>query len=193
MHPAWREPNDAEWEEIAKNPEKTIIGLNTQVFDATKHQALPMIADARVGLEELSANLGSYKAPESWTKSAADGFKAWVKDADAVTQASNTLPSDAQVIGAVQRARKQIALFLRQARPREDEAPGPDRVNRRVLARITAGGHGHRLQRRLARENAADLARLGRDEPPARLRGELDAATFEIGRASCRERVLRIV
>src|SRR4029078_11867988 len=29
---------------------------------------------------------------------------AWMKEADAVTQASNTLPSDAQVIGAVQRA-----------------------------------------------------------------------------------------
>jgi 3D-(3,5/4)-trihydroxycyclohexane-1,2-dione acylhydrolase (decyclizing) len=89
---------------LFKNPEKIIIGLNTQVFDATKHQALPLIADARVGLEELSANLGGYKAPESWTKSAGEGFKAWMKDADAVTQASNTLPSDAQVIGAVQRA-----------------------------------------------------------------------------------------
>jgi 3D-(3,5/4)-trihydroxycyclohexane-1,2-dione acylhydrolase (decyclizing) len=89
---------------LFKNPGKSIIGLNTQVFDATKHQALPLIADARVGLEDLSANLGSYKAPQSWTKSAGDGFKAWMKDADAVTRASNTLPSDAQVIGAVQRA-----------------------------------------------------------------------------------------
>ncbi|MGE3876985.1 MAG: thiamine pyrophosphate-dependent enzyme, partial [Parvibaculaceae bacterium] len=78
--------------------------LNTQVFDAAKHQAQPLIADARIGLEELSANLGSYKAPASWTKSAEDGFKAWMKEADAVTAASNTLPSDAQVIGAVQRA-----------------------------------------------------------------------------------------
>ena len=42
---------------------KTIIGLNMQVFDAAKHRALPLVADARVGLEELSANLGSYKAP----------------------------------------------------------------------------------------------------------------------------------
>ncbi len=89
---------------LFKNPGKAIIGLNTQVFDATKHQALPLIADARVGLEELSADLGSYKAEAAWTKSAKDGFRAWMKEADAVTAASNALPSDAQVIGAVQRA-----------------------------------------------------------------------------------------
>jgi len=89
---------------LFKNPGKTMIGLNTQVFDATKHQALPLIADARTGLEELSADLGSYKADAQWTKSAKDGFKAWMKEADAVTASSNTLPSDAQVIGAVQRA-----------------------------------------------------------------------------------------
>jgi 3D-(3,5/4)-trihydroxycyclohexane-1,2-dione acylhydrolase (decyclizing) len=89
---------------LFKNPGKTIIGLNTQVFDAAKHQALPLIADARVGLEELSADLGSYKSPAAWTKSATEGFTAWLKEADAVTQATNALPSDAQVIGAVQRA-----------------------------------------------------------------------------------------
>ncbi len=89
---------------LFKNEGKTIIGLNTQVFDASKHRALPLIADARVGLEELSTNLGSYKAPAAWIKSAQDGFKAWMKEADAVTAATNALPSDAQVIGAVQRA-----------------------------------------------------------------------------------------
>jgi len=89
---------------LFKNPGKTIIGLNTQVFDATKHRALPLIADARVGLEELSANLGNWKAPEAWTKKAKEGFKAWMKEADAWTASTNATPSDAQVIGAVQRA-----------------------------------------------------------------------------------------
>ena len=89
---------------LFKNAEKTIIGLNTQVFDATKHRALPLIADARVGLEELSANLGTWKAPDAWTKKAKDGFKAWMREADAWTAATNATPSDAQVIGAVQRA-----------------------------------------------------------------------------------------
>jgi 3D-(3,5/4)-trihydroxycyclohexane-1,2-dione acylhydrolase (decyclizing) len=88
---------------LFKNPGKTIIGLNTQVFDAAKHQALPLIADARTGLEELSANLGSYKAPSSWTDAAKAAFKKWMRDADEVTAPTNATPSDAQVIGAVQR------------------------------------------------------------------------------------------
>ena len=90
---------------LFQNPDKTIIGLNTQVFDATKHRALPLVSDARVGLEELSANLGSWAAPAAWTAQARDGFKTWMKTADAYTATSNAeRPSDAQVIGAVQRA-----------------------------------------------------------------------------------------
>ena len=90
---------------LFQNPGKTIIGLNTQVFDATKHRALPLVSDARVGLEELSANLGNWTAPAVWTKAAQDGFKAWMKQADTYTASSNAeRPSDAQVIGSVQRA-----------------------------------------------------------------------------------------
>ena len=90
---------------LFQNPDKVIIGLNTQVFDATKHRALPLVADARVGLEELSANLGAWAAPQSWTRKAKDGFAAWIAEADTYTVSSNAeRPSDAQVIGAVQRA-----------------------------------------------------------------------------------------
>ncbi len=90
---------------LFKNPDKKIIGLNTQVFDATKHKALPLVADARVGLEELSANLGGWAAPKPWVSQAQQGFRDWIATADSYTAASNLeRPSDAQVIGAVQRA-----------------------------------------------------------------------------------------
>src|SRR5207237_1309802 len=89
---------------LFKNPDKKLIGLNVQPFDAAKHRALPLIADARVGLEEISADLGNYKAPASWTEAARNAFKIWMKDADAVTAPTNATPSDAQVIGALQRA-----------------------------------------------------------------------------------------
>jgi 3D-(3,5/4)-trihydroxycyclohexane-1,2-dione acylhydrolase (decyclizing) len=90
---------------LFKNPDKTIIGLNTQVFDATKHRAVPVVADARVGLEEISANLGSWTAPPAWTQKAKDSFSAWMNEAETYTSASNVeRPSDAQVIGSVQRA-----------------------------------------------------------------------------------------
>ena len=41
---------------------RRIIGLNTQPFDAAKHHAQPLIADARAGLSDLGAALGDWKA-----------------------------------------------------------------------------------------------------------------------------------
>ena len=82
-----------------------LIGLNTQPFDAGKHRALPLVCDARVGLELLSDGLGAWKAPADWTDRAVAGRKAWLATAARYTDASNAEhPSDAQVIGAVQRA-----------------------------------------------------------------------------------------
>jgi 3D-(3,5/4)-trihydroxycyclohexane-1,2-dione acylhydrolase (decyclizing) len=89
---------------LFKNPDKVLIGLNTQPFDAAKHRASSLVADARAGLEELSANLAGHSAPAAWTATAKSRFAAWMKEANAVTAATNALPSDAQVIGAVQRA-----------------------------------------------------------------------------------------
>ncbi|WP_311028493.1 3D-(3,5/4)-trihydroxycyclohexane-1,2-dione acylhydrolase (decyclizing) [Mesorhizobium koreense] len=90
---------------LFRNPDKTIIGLNVQPFDAFKHRALPLVADARVGLTELAEHLGGWAAPKAWTDKARKGKAEWRKAADAVTASTNApLPSDAQVIGAVQRA-----------------------------------------------------------------------------------------
>ena len=84
---------------------KTIIGLNTQVFDATKHRALPLVADAQAGLREIELRLEALSAPEDWTTQARNGRTAWFLAADKATAATNAaLPSDGQVIGAVQRA-----------------------------------------------------------------------------------------
>jgi len=88
---------------LFQNPKKRIVAINVTGFDAGKHKALPVVADARVTLEAMSAALGShsFKAPDAKLK------QAWVKAADKVTAApkpSNALPSDAHVIGAVQRS-----------------------------------------------------------------------------------------
>jgi 3D-(3,5/4)-trihydroxycyclohexane-1,2-dione acylhydrolase (decyclizing) len=82
-----------------------LIGLNVQAFDATKHGALPLVTDAKAGLAELSADLGAWRAPEGWTRRAGEEVAAWKGAAGKATAASNAeRPSDAQVIGAVQRA-----------------------------------------------------------------------------------------
>ncbi len=86
------------------DPGRRIVGLNTQLFDAGKHRAEPLIADARAGLAELGAALGAWRAPEVWGAKAARAVTAWTETAEHHTAAANDgLPSDAQVIGAVQR------------------------------------------------------------------------------------------
>jgi 3D-(3,5/4)-trihydroxycyclohexane-1,2-dione acylhydrolase (decyclizing) len=88
-----------------------IIGLNTQVFDAGKHRALPLVADAKVGLELLSTGLGDYHSG-SWVSVARAAKTDWLAAAKAVTDPTNELPSDAQVIGAVARARGSEAVLV---------------------------------------------------------------------------------
>ncbi|WDZ76911.1 3D-(3,5/4)-trihydroxycyclohexane-1,2-dione acylhydrolase (decyclizing) [Ensifer adhaerens] len=91
---------------LFKNEGLKIIGLNVQPFDAGKHNGLPLIADARAGLNRISGGLGGYKADPSWTAKAKTGKAEWLAAADKATATTNAaLPSDAQVIGAVQRAR----------------------------------------------------------------------------------------
>ncbi|WP_192357764.1 3D-(3,5/4)-trihydroxycyclohexane-1,2-dione acylhydrolase (decyclizing) [Mesorhizobium mediterraneum] len=101
---------------LFKNSGKTIIGLNTQPFDAGKHQALPLVTDAAEGLAELGAALNGWKAPAAWTDNAASGKKDWQADAGKVTASTNAAyPSDAQVIGAVQRAMGSGVILLHAA------------------------------------------------------------------------------
>ncbi|WP_421952588.1 3D-(3,5/4)-trihydroxycyclohexane-1,2-dione acylhydrolase (decyclizing) [Pelagibacterium sp.] len=90
---------------LFKNPEAEFVALNVAAVDAGKHGALPLLSDARVGLEALHEGLGAWRAPESWRHEAEAGKREWLGEADAVTAATNApLPSDAQVIGATQRA-----------------------------------------------------------------------------------------
>jgi 3D-(3,5/4)-trihydroxycyclohexane-1,2-dione acylhydrolase (decyclizing) len=90
---------------LFRNEAVQIIGLNVQPFDAQKHGALPLVGDARAGLAALDAALVGWKAPEEWTRKARDGKGDWLRAADKAMAVINVLPSDAQVIGAVQRAR----------------------------------------------------------------------------------------
>jgi 3D-(3,5/4)-trihydroxycyclohexane-1,2-dione acylhydrolase (decyclizing) len=98
---------------LFKNDALTLIGLNVQPFDAMKHRALPLVADARIGLEALDKALGKWTAPRAWRTAAEQGKAGWLKAADAAMAASNALlPSDAQVIGAVARTRGKDALLV---------------------------------------------------------------------------------
>ncbi|WDR04805.1 3D-(3,5/4)-trihydroxycyclohexane-1,2-dione acylhydrolase (decyclizing) [Devosia rhodophyticola] len=96
---------------LFKNEALKIIGLNTQIFDAAKHRALPLIADAQVGLDALNTAMMGWEAETDWTNRARDGKADWLHEADKAMAPGNAeLPSDAQVIGAVLRTREDSVL-----------------------------------------------------------------------------------
>ena len=84
-------------------PNRKLVSLNVAAYDAMKHEAEPLCCDADVGLEALSKALGDHKftAPDAALKSN------WFAQVDPLTAPpadGNQLPTDMQVIGAVQRA-----------------------------------------------------------------------------------------
>ncbi|MEX1206478.1 MAG: 3D-(3,5/4)-trihydroxycyclohexane-1,2-dione acylhydrolase (decyclizing) [Dongiaceae bacterium] len=89
---------------LFRDPGMTLIQLNVAPFDAAKHGALPLVADAERGLAELDARLGDWQAPAPWRAKAEAETRAWNAAVERATAPSNApLPSDAQVLGAVNR------------------------------------------------------------------------------------------
>ena len=84
-----------------------VIALNLQAHDLVKHGAMPLMGDARTGIEALAAGLGSYRTDDAYRAEIAGVWDGWMADVAAVCDApadSNRLPSDSEVIGAVNRA-----------------------------------------------------------------------------------------
>ncbi|AJY46173.1 3D-(3,5/4)-trihydroxycyclohexane-1,2-dione acylhydrolase (decyclizing) [Martelella endophytica] len=86
---------------LFKNPARKILAINTSSYDAVKHNALSLVADARIALERLSDALGDTR----FTPPSPSLKEDWMAAANAATAdpGGNALPTDAQVIGAVQR------------------------------------------------------------------------------------------
>ena len=80
-----------------------VIQLNVQAMDTGKYRAMPCVADAKLGLESLSANLGDYQSSADWITRADDARSQWIETQQAIISAADdtSIPSDAQVVAAV--------------------------------------------------------------------------------------------
>jgi 3D-(3,5/4)-trihydroxycyclohexane-1,2-dione acylhydrolase (decyclizing) len=82
-------------------PGRKLLSINIHGYDGAKRGAQPLICDAKIALDRISAALGAHRFadPDFAARSA------WYATTDALTArpAGNELPTDAQVIGAVQR------------------------------------------------------------------------------------------
>ncbi len=82
-------------------PNRRLLSINIHGYDASKRAAQALVSDAKVALEKISAALGSHRFsdPDQAAR------RAWFAITDGLfaAPAGNQLPTDAQVIGAVQR------------------------------------------------------------------------------------------
>ncbi|TNC69136.1 3D-(3,5/4)-trihydroxycyclohexane-1,2-dione acylhydrolase (decyclizing) [Rubellimicrobium roseum] len=88
---------------LFSRPNRRLVSLNVQAYDAVKHGAEPLCCDAEAGLAALLAQLDGHKVRPIPASLKAD----WFADVDPLTAAPEGnagLPTDQQVIGAVQRA-----------------------------------------------------------------------------------------
>ncbi|HEY8252947.1 MAG TPA: 3D-(3,5/4)-trihydroxycyclohexane-1,2-dione acylhydrolase (decyclizing) [Burkholderiales bacterium] len=81
--------------------EAKLVQLNVASFDAAKHGALALVADARAALDGLSRDLKGWKAPAAWTGEATRLTRAWNRKVDEIVAPSRGKPTDAQVLGIV--------------------------------------------------------------------------------------------
>ena len=87
-----------------QNPNVRFININVAEFDAFKHSALPLVADAKVTLEALAAALPGYRV-ESEYHQRIDKFRAeWEQEVDRLHNLRHGPPlSQGEVIGVVNR------------------------------------------------------------------------------------------
>jgi 3D-(3,5/4)-trihydroxycyclohexane-1,2-dione acylhydrolase (decyclizing) len=80
-----------------------LISLNAGRYDASKHLAAPLVADARRGLSELSDALGPWRAPAGWPVRARQEYASWndYLDETAGTASKSGQPSYAAVIRTI--------------------------------------------------------------------------------------------
>jgi len=88
-----------------QDPGLRLIALNVSGFDAHKLGSLPLVADARAGLEQLAVALTGYQVDAGHSDLAARRNREWDAEVERLTAPAAGPPTQAQVIGAVNAGR----------------------------------------------------------------------------------------
>ncbi|HEX5840818.1 MAG TPA: thiamine pyrophosphate-dependent enzyme, partial [Anaerolineales bacterium] len=85
-----------------QHPGVRFININVAEFDAFKHSAIPLTADARATLEELKETLKEYKVDGRYQAQIARLKESWEAEVDRLFHLGNQpLPAQSEVIGAI--------------------------------------------------------------------------------------------
>jgi len=85
-----------------QNPAVRFININVAEFDAAKHAGLPLVADAKIALEELALSVKSYRVPAGYEERIRKFRAEWEKEVDRLFHLRHGPPvSQGEVIGVV--------------------------------------------------------------------------------------------
>lgn len=85
-----------------QNPKVRFVNINVAEFDAHKHAALPLVADARVTLDELRNALEGYRASADYVSRIASHKEQWKTEVERLYDLRHGPPiSQSEVIGIV--------------------------------------------------------------------------------------------
>jgi len=85
-----------------QNPGVRFININVAEFDAYKHAALPLVADARVTLDELRGALEGYRVADEYVSRIASFKEQWAAEVERLFNREQGPPiSQSEVIGIV--------------------------------------------------------------------------------------------
>jgi 3D-(3,5/4)-trihydroxycyclohexane-1,2-dione acylhydrolase (decyclizing) len=95
---------------LFKNPNRKILSINVAAYDAYKHGATNLVSDAKIALQAIGKALGSQKF--ATIPNLQSHWAAATATVKAKPLHDNALPTDAQVIGAVQRASSRQTVVM---------------------------------------------------------------------------------
>jgi 3D-(3,5/4)-trihydroxycyclohexane-1,2-dione acylhydrolase (decyclizing) len=96
-----------------QDPDVRFVNVNVAAFDAGKHAGLPLVADARVALEQLREALAGHRADGDWERRADEESAAFARTvAELVAPREGVKPHQAAVIGAVNDAAGETGVVV---------------------------------------------------------------------------------
>jgi 3D-(3,5/4)-trihydroxycyclohexane-1,2-dione acylhydrolase (decyclizing) len=98
-----------------QDPGVGFVNVNVAAFDAGKQSGLPVLADARVALEQLRAALGGHRVDPGWEERAAAEARDWAAEVVRVTSPDGDqagLPTQAQIIKEINDAAGETGVVV---------------------------------------------------------------------------------
>jgi 3D-(3,5/4)-trihydroxycyclohexane-1,2-dione acylhydrolase (decyclizing) len=94
------------------DPDVRFVNVNVAAFDAAKHSGLPLVADARVALEQLREALAGHRADPAWERRAGEESAAFAEEVARIVAPREDVVHQAAVIGAVNDAAGETGVVV---------------------------------------------------------------------------------